>query len=89
MPILFADYAALLDTDDHAVEVETAAGIVVLQLVSAAPAGAGGSLEFTGPSSLALTQGTYPVRVGEVDDLVFLVPLADDGTRRTYQAVFG
>lgn len=88
VPILFADYAALLESQDPHVEVGTGAGLVVLQVVTAAPCGAGGSLEFTGPSNLALGQDTYPVRVGTLDDLLFLVPLSDDGTVRTYQAVF-
>lgn len=88
MPLNFAAYANLLTTERAEVEVTTGAGIVVLTLTSATAQGNGGSLEFAGPSNLALGQDTYPVQAGESSDVLFLVPIADDGTLRRYQAIF-
>lgn len=71
--------------------VTTSLGEVTLQLVEAEPhpePHPGGSLVWRGPAEPALAQGTYPVRAGTEEDVVFLVPLARDPEGHTYQAVY-
>lgn len=47
------------------------------------------SLFLSGPSEVPLSQDTYWVSVSELGKIpIFLVPVADDGTSRQYQAVF-
>lgn len=70
---------------------------IPLVLTTVEPDGAGGgSLIFAGPADLPMAQGTYPVRhegpnadglLGE--GLLFVVPIAQGDTTRSYQAVFG
>lgn len=72
----------------------TAAGGVTgrLRIVSTTPSphGAGGSVELVAPSEPAFGQGTYPIRHAEHGDgLLFISPIADDATQRTYEAIFG
>lgn len=63
---------------------------VTLTLVEATPHDnhPGGSLMFTGASGSALDQATYEITSADVSGALFVVPIADDGTTRTYQAVF-
>ena len=90
MSITFESLAALPD-DSSAVLVRTSLGEVALTVTQAvaAPAGRpGGSVLLTGPTEPALAQGTYPVRVGTDEDLLFVVPVGTDATGTTYEAVF-
>lgn len=69
----------------------TSLGPVTLRVEEAEPhAGGhpGGSLTFTAPNDPLLEQGTYPVRAGEDEGQLFVVPIGADGDRATYQAVF-
>lgn len=75
-------------------ELTAAEGVTASLRVAAADpnpgAHPGGSIELTGPRSPAFDQGTYPVRHdAHGDGLLFIVPVAQDDTTRTYQAVFG
>lgn len=88
MALTFADYAALVAPEAPCVEVETGQGWVLLRVSGTVAVGAGGSVELQGASDVPLGQDNYPVRVGDVTDHLFIVPLADNGTQRTYEAIF-
>lgn len=90
MSITFESLAALLGSGT-VVQVRTSLGEVPLAVTSATPnpgGRAGGSLLLSGPPEPALAQGTYPVRAGADEDLLFVVPVGADGSATTYEAVF-
>ncbi|WP_243057041.1 hypothetical protein [Nocardioides sp. SR21] len=63
-----------------------------LRIARATPneGGTGGTVVLVGPSDPAFGQGTYPIRHAEHGEgVLFIVPVGDDGTQRTYEAVFG
>lgn len=55
------------------------------------PEGApGGSIDLVGPRSPALDQGTFPIHhATRGNGILFIVPVGESETTRTYQAVFG
>lgn len=45
-------------------------------------------LEFVGPADPILPQAIYPVRVGDDEHDIFIVPIACDGSGTRYEAIF-
>lgn len=86
-------FQLLTDLVGDDLEVTAAAGVAgVLRVARTTPnpQGTGGSVELVAPTNPAFGQGTYPVRHAvHGDGALFIVPIADDGAQRTYEAVFG
>lgn len=45
-------------------------------------------LEFHGPAGAALSQGTYSFEIGGVPHDIFIVPIAAQGEKMLYEAIF-
>jgi hypothetical protein len=98
--ISFSSLAALVGAASP-LRVSTSLGEVALDVVEARPAPeprTGGSVLLRGPREPHLAQGTYPVRApgaaqgdgpDDVEEPLFLVPVAEDSDAVTYEAVFG
>ena len=64
-------------------------GVTELPTGPAASAPSGFSLRFRGPAEPILEQGAYGLISGDLEPQpVFLVPIANDNTGTTYEAVF-
>jgi hypothetical protein len=96
---LTAEYFNPLIRSQCLLRVPDSGGQMPLTLVSAKPSPLPGanverrqpfSLMFHGPPDVRLPQGTYLISLPNGESMeVFIVPVAGDSEKRTYQAVFG